>query len=87
MPKPIGDFMVCIDASLEGMGAVLMQDGQVIAYESRKLKEHELNYPTHDLELAAIVHALVRWRHFFWDTDLSCIAIIGDCSISLLNQT
>ena len=38
---------------------VLMQDGQVIAYGSRKLKDHELNYPTHDLELAAIVHALV----------------------------
>ena len=41
-----------------------MQDGRVIAYESRKLKDHELNYPTHDLELVAIVHALVRWRHF-----------------------
>ena len=46
------------------MGAVLMQDGRVIAYKSRKLKDHELNYPTHDLELTAIVHALVRWRHF-----------------------
>ena len=36
----------------------------MIAYESRKLKDHELNYPTHDLELAAVVHALVRWRNF-----------------------
>ena len=59
-----GDFMVCTDASLEGIGAVLMQNGRVIAYESRKLKDHELNYPTHDLELATIVHALVRWRDF-----------------------
>lgn len=64
VPYPAGDFTVCTDASLEGIGAVLMQDGRVIAYESRKLKDHELNYPTHDLELAAVVHALVRWRHF-----------------------
>ena len=64
VPNPVGDFMVCTDASLEGVGAVLMQDGRVIAFESRKLKDHELNYPTHDLELAAVVHALVRWRHF-----------------------
>lgn len=64
MPNPVGDFMVCTDALLEGVGAVLMQDGRVIAYESRKIKDHELNYPTHDLELAAIVHALVYWRHF-----------------------
>lgn len=64
MLDPTGDFVVCTDASLEGLGAVLMQDGRVIAYESQKLKDHELNYPTHDLELAAVVHALVRWRHF-----------------------
>ena len=41
-----------------------MQDNQVICYESRKLKEHEKNYATHDLELAAIVHALKMWRHY-----------------------
>ena len=64
VPNPVGDFMVCTDASLEGVGVVLMHDGRVIAFESRKLKDHELNYPTHDLELAAVVHALVRWRHF-----------------------
>ena len=65
VPDPAGDFMVCTDASLEGIGLVLMQNGWVIAYELCKLKDHELNYPTHDLELAAVVHALVRWRHFF----------------------
>ena len=64
IPDLQGDFMVCTDASLEGIGAVLMQNGRVIAYESHKLKDHELNYPTHDLELAAVVHALTRWRHF-----------------------
>ena len=41
-----------------------MQDNHVICYESRKLKEHEKNYSTHDLELAAIVHALKMWRHY-----------------------
>ena len=49
VPNPVGDFMVCTYASLEGMGEVLMQGGRVISYESRKLKDHELNYPTHDL--------------------------------------
>ena len=63
VPKPIGDFMVCTDASSECVDAVLMQDDRVIAYESRKIKDHEHNYPTHDLELAAVVHALVCWRH------------------------
>ena len=61
---PSVDFVVCIDASLDGIGAVLMQDGWPISFESRKLKNHELNYPTHNLELAVVVHALVRWRHF-----------------------
>ena len=62
--NPVGDFMVCIDTSLEGVGAVFMQEGEAITYESRKLKDHEVNYPTHDLELVAVVHALVHWRHF-----------------------
>jgi hypothetical protein len=41
-----------------------MQDRQVVAYASRQLRSHELNYPTHDLELAAVVHALKVWRHY-----------------------
>ena len=41
-----------------------MQDGKVVSYASRQLKPHELNYATHDLELAAIVHALKTWRHY-----------------------
>ena len=43
-----------------------MQDGKVIAYGSRQLKPHEMNYPTHDLELAAIVFALKVWRHYLY---------------------
>jgi hypothetical protein len=58
------DFVVCTNACIEGLGGVLMQDNHVVCYESRKLKEHEKNYVTHDLELAAIVHALKMWRHY-----------------------
>jgi hypothetical protein len=61
---PNMDFMVCTDACKEGLGGVLNQDGFVICYESKKLKEHEKSYATHDLELVAIVHALRKWRHY-----------------------
>jgi hypothetical protein len=55
---PDKDFTVCIDASKEGLGGVLTQEGNLICYESHKLKEHKRNYVTHDLELAAVIHAL-----------------------------
>jgi hypothetical protein len=57
-------FDVFCDASKTGLGCVLMQEGRVIAYASRQLRKHEINYPTHDLELAAVVHALKIWRHY-----------------------
>ena len=43
-----------------------MQKGKVIAYTSRQLKEYERNYPTHDLELAAVVFALKTWWHYLY---------------------
>jgi hypothetical protein len=58
------DFTVCMDASKQGLGVVLMQDGGVIAYVSRKLKKNEELYATHDLELAAVMLALKLWRHY-----------------------
>jgi hypothetical protein len=58
------DFTIYCDTSRQGLGCVLMQEGRVVAYASRQLETHEQNYPTHDLELAAVVHALKIWRHY-----------------------
>ena len=58
IPTGGGGFVIYSDASKNGLGCVLMQNGKVIAYASRQLKEYEKNYPTHDLELAAVVFAL-----------------------------
>ncbi|KAL2233225.1 UNVERIFIED_CONTAM: Transposon Tf2-12 polyprotein [Sesamum indicum] len=66
LPSGSGGYIVYTDASKRGLGCVLMQNGKVIAYASRQLKNHELNYPTHDLELAAILHALKIWRHYLY---------------------
>jgi hypothetical protein len=66
LPDQSKRFTVYCDASRDGLGCVLMQEGRVIAYASRQLRRHELNYPTHDLELAAVVHALKIWRHYLF---------------------
>jgi hypothetical protein len=60
---PNEDFIVCTDAC-KGLGGVLSQNGFVISYESRKLKEHERHHATHDFELEAIVRDLRKWRHY-----------------------
>nr|GEV70898.1 putative reverse transcriptase domain-containing protein [Tanacetum cinerariifolium] len=62
------DFVVYCDASIKGLGAVLMQREKVIAYGSQQLKVHEKNYTTHDLELGAVVFALKIWRHYLYGT-------------------
>ncbi|PNX91043.1 retrotransposon-related protein [Trifolium pratense] len=66
LPNPSESFVVYCDASKIGLGGVLMQNGQVVAYASRQLKVHERNYPTHDLELAVVVFALKVWRHYLY---------------------
>ncbi|WVZ75772.1 hypothetical protein U9M48_023804 [Paspalum notatum var. saurae] len=63
-PDVTKPFDVYCDASGNGLGYIVMQDGRVIAYASRQLRKHEVNYPTHDLELAAVVDALKIWRHY-----------------------
>ena len=60
------EYAMYSDASRIGLGCVLMQDGKVEAYASRVLKPHETNYPTYDLELAAVVFALKIWRHYLY---------------------
>ena len=58
---PFKEIFVCTDACTKGLAIVLIQENQVMAYESRKLKEHENNYTTYNLELAAIINALQIW--------------------------
>ena len=66
LPDEQGNFVIYSDASYKGLGCVLIQHDKVIAYASRQLKPHEEKYPTHDLELAAIVFALKIWRHYLY---------------------
>jgi hypothetical protein len=61
MEKP---FSIYCDVSGQGLGCVLMQDDHMVDYASRQLRKHEVNYPTHNLELATVVHALKIWRHY-----------------------
>jgi hypothetical protein len=64
MPDMEKPFSIYCDSSGQDLGCVLMQDGHVVAYASRQLKKHEEKYPTHDLELAAVVRALKIWMHY-----------------------
>ncbi|XP_052732384.1 uncharacterized protein LOC128196192 [Vigna angularis] len=66
IPDTSKPFEVYCDASHQGLGCVLMQEKRAVAYASRQLRIHERNYPTHDLELAAVVFALKIWRHFLY---------------------
>ena len=66
IPSSDRQFVVYTDASLMGLGGVLMQVQRVVAYASRQLRIHERNYPTHDLELDAVVFALKIWRHYLY---------------------
>ncbi|KAL4346328.1 hypothetical protein GQ457_17G011190 [Hibiscus cannabinus] len=76
------EFVVYSDASYVCLGCVLMQEGRVVAYASRQLKVHEKNYPTHDMELAAVVFALKIWRHYLYGE--KCIVYIDHKSLKYL---
>jgi hypothetical protein len=64
MPDMEKQFSIYCDASGQGLGYVLMQDGHVVAYASWLLRKHEVHYLTHDLDLATVVHAHKIWRHY-----------------------
>ncbi|CAH1422254.1 unnamed protein product [Lactuca virosa] len=85
LPEGTEDFVIYCDASNLGLGCVLMQRGKVIAYASRQLKTHEVNYTTHDLELGAVVFALKIWRHYLYGT--KCTIFTDHKSLQhILNQ-
>ncbi|KAI3811045.1 hypothetical protein L1987_20761 [Smallanthus sonchifolius] len=85
LPSGNDDFVVYCDASNQGLGCVLMQRGQVIAYASRQLKIHEKNYTTHDLELGAVIFALKIWRHYLYGT--KCVVFTDHKSLQhIFNQ-
>ncbi|GKB93145.1 putative reverse transcriptase domain-containing protein, partial [Tanacetum coccineum] len=85
LPEGSENFVVYCDASHKGLGAVLMQKEKVIAYASRQLKIHEKNYPTHDLELGAVVFSLKMWRHYLYGT--KCVVFTDHKSLQhILDQ-
>ncbi|GJT75583.1 putative reverse transcriptase domain-containing protein [Tanacetum coccineum] len=85
LPEGNDDFVVYCDASLQGLGAILIQKEKVIAYASRQLKPYEENYTTHDLELGAVVFALKIWRHYLYGT--KCIVFTDHKSLQhILHQ-
>nr|GEY01962.1 putative reverse transcriptase domain-containing protein [Tanacetum cinerariifolium] len=85
LPSGSGGFQIYSDASKKGLGCVLMQHGKVIAYASRQLKLYEVNYPTHDLELAAVVFVLKIWRHYLYGE--SCDIFTDHKSLKLGNYS
>ncbi|GJX64378.1 reverse transcriptase domain-containing protein [Tanacetum coccineum] len=85
LPEGSDDFVVYCNASIKGLGAVLIQRMKVIAYASRQLKIHEKNYTTHDLELGAVVFALKIWRHYLYGT--KCVVFTDHKSLQhILDQ-
>ncbi|GKC82695.1 putative reverse transcriptase domain-containing protein, partial [Tanacetum coccineum] len=85
LPEGSEDFIAYCDASIKGLGVVLMQIEKVIAYASRQLKIHEKNYTTHDLELEVVVFALKIWRHYLYGT--KCMVFTDHKSLQhILNQ-
>ncbi|GKF40614.1 putative reverse transcriptase domain-containing protein, partial [Tanacetum coccineum] len=85
LPEGSDDFVVYYDASIKGLGVVLMHRMKVIAYASRQLKIYEKNYTTHDLKLGAAVFALKIWRHYLYGT--KCVVFTDHKSLQhILNQ-
>ncbi|GJW21533.1 putative reverse transcriptase domain-containing protein [Tanacetum coccineum] len=80
LPEGSEDFIVYWDASIKGLGTVLMQIENMIAYASLQLKLHEKNYMTRDLELGAVVFALKIWRHYLYGTKRKASVVVDALS-------
>jgi hypothetical protein len=76
MPDMEKSFAVYCNVSGQGLGCVLIKEGHVVAYTSWHLGKHEMNYPTHDLELATVVYTLKIWSHYLVGKDVSYTWII-----------
>jgi hypothetical protein len=70
LPSGTRGFVIYSDASKKGLECVVMQHRKVITYASKQLKPHEVNYPVHDIELAAAVFALRLWRHYLYGSQV-----------------
>ena len=73
LPEADERYGVYTDASIKRLGCVLMQKEKVIAYACRYLRKHEGNYPTHDLEMAALIFALQIWRSYLYGSNMQII--------------
>jgi hypothetical protein len=83
LPDVHKPFSVYCEASYTVLGCVSMQDGKVVAYSSQQLKVYEKNYPTHDLELAVVVHALKTWIHYLYGQKCDIYTVTPLVSLSL----
>lgn len=63
----VKDYVIYQDASHTGLGCILVHEGKAVTYASCQLKPHEKNYPTHDLDLVAVVFALKIWRDYLYE--------------------
>lgn len=86
LPKPNQPYILFIDASQVGLRCVLMQGEKVIAYASQQLRKHGDNYPTHDLEMAAVVFALKIWWSYFDGETIQVSQITRVSSTCLLSH-
>ena len=87
LPTFGGGYVVYCDASRVDLGYVLMQERRVITYTSRQLKKHEQNYPTHDLEMVAVIFTLKIWKHYHMVGHARSILIIRVLSIFFSRKT
>ena len=83
IPSGTEEYVIYSDASKQGLVCVLMQHERVIAYASRQLRNHERSFPTHDLELAAVVFALKIWRHYLYG--VSCVIYTDHKSLKYIS--